>query len=385
MVRVASSLLKSAVLVGAVLVASSGSAMEVQTVSVPATAVPKTARMMDGPQWRDTVRALGIDPDSVVQPFVVTPEMQKWAQRVTSGVTSPLVRLSRLQHALFADEFTYDPDLTPTAEETFTGHRGNCMAFSVLFVALSRSVGLKTYVLSVPRVEDVNKEGDLVVVSRHVLAGFPVADRLYLYDFYLSIDSLGSGYQILDDLTVAALFQSNNGVALLRAGDDMAALEQFEITTSLIPEMPSAWVNLGVVRRRLDDIQGALEAYHNALELDPGDSSALTNLAALYHQLGREKEARSTLAAAVRDSNSPYTLVALAALERAHGNHETANQLMRRARRLASGEPEIYEALARWAEESGDQQQAVRYRAKAKELAAARDKEHGTVKMPGLQ
>ncbi len=352
--------------------------------SVPSSGLPRDARQMDGPQWRATVQAMGIDPDDVVQPFVVTPEMNAWVRQVTAGVSSPLVRLIRIQQALFSDDFTYDPSLTLTAQETFAQRRGNCMAFTVLFVALSRSVGLHTFVLSVPRVEDVTRYGDLVVVSQHVLAGYPVAGRVHLYDFFLNTETFSGTYEILDDLSVAALFQSNTGVTMLRGGDSMGALEQFEIATWLDPDLPAGWINLGVARRRLDDISGAFDAYERALKLDPGNSSALANLGALYHQMGRASEAHAALTAAARDSDSPFTLIALADLELVRGDRAEAARLMRRARRLGRDDPAVFRALARWAEQAGQANEAERYRIRARRLEAKQD-DDVRVLTPGVQ
>ncbi len=354
----------------ALLVTPGAGAIQGARISVPSTGLPRADRQMDGGEWREVVQAMGIDPDQIVQPFAVTPEMEAWTRDVTSGVSSPLVRLLRIQHALFSGDFTYDPSLTLTAPETFAERRGNCMAFTVLFVALSRSVGLKTFVLSVPRVESISKDGDLVVVSHHVLAGYPVAGRVHLYDFYFSTETFAGTYQILDDLSVAALFQSNTGVSLLRSGDLMGALEEFEITTALDSTLPAGWINLGVARRRLDDVSGAFDAYERALQLDAGNPSALTNLAALYHQLGREAEARAALIAAARDSSSPFTFIALADLELTRGDRADAARHMRRARRLGRGDPDVYRALARWAEQAGDVDEAHRYRERARRFEA---------------
>jgi len=141
--------------------------------------------------WRQAVEELGVDPNEVVFPFQLNEEMAAWAEEMVRGYRSqvPEVKLEILQHSFFDGgefEFEYDVVRTLTAEEAFAARQGNCMSFTSLFIALSRSLDLQTFLVSVKRQPEVIKDGGLVVVNRHVVAGFKAPTKVHLFDFYVT-------------------------------------------------------------------------------------------------------------------------------------------------------------------------------------------------------
>lgn len=324
---------------------------------------------MDRARFEAAVRARGVDPSRVVYPFATTPEMERFAREATGGAVAPLPRLAALQMALFDTRsfpFEYDAPVTLTPPESFAARRGNCLSFTVLFVALARSLGYPVQLYSVQRILGVHKAESLVIVNRHVVAGFRHAGRLYVYDFSRFKKEFVGRHVPVDDVAVAGLFHTNLGAARLQAGDLEGAREQLLIATRLAPRFGGAWVNLGVVERSRGDLDAAFAAYEHALKVEPGNASALTNIAYLYSSLGREDEARAALAAAARGRTSPYSLVALADIEMGRGNLKAAGRLLGKARRAAQGRiPEVYEAMARLAALRGDARAEQRYRVRA--------------------
>ena len=321
--------------------------------------------------WRQQVAARGIDPDTVVYPFRVTPEMAEWARLADPPHSGALARLQRLQQALFdPHEFTfeYDGDLTLTAEQAFELRRGNCLAFTSLFVALTRSVGLRTFLVSVKRVIDVTKEENLVVINRHVVAGYAQAGKVYLFDFYLASNAPFAAHMLVDEVGSSALYHVNMGSVALKQGDVDSALENLELAATLAPKLSSAWVNLGVARRRARDVDGAMEAYQRALEARPGDPSALTNLAYIYTLRGMDDRARAALVAASEGASSPFSLIALAEAEEVRGRFMQAKKHLLRARRSYRRVPEVWDALAGFVSRRGDERAAKRYRERADRL-----------------
>ncbi len=322
-------------------------------------------------RWRSEVRARGLDPEEVVYPFAATPEMASWARAVTSQASGELGTLRRLQQVLFDPgqfDFTYDENINLTAEQAFAERRGNCLSFTSLFVALSRTLGYRTFLVSVDRVLDVAKEESLVIVNRHVVAGFTQAGTMHLFDFYISSEVPYVRHVIVDDVAASAMFAVNRGSMRLQHGDVAGSRSLFEQAARLAPNLAAAWINLGVARRRAGDVEGAFAAYQKALVADPGNPSALTNLAYLYTQLGRSDEARTALDAAAEGPSSPFSLIALADTEMARGDLESAHKHLRRARRGFRPVPETYEALARWARRAGRGRLAERYKVRAEEL-----------------
>ncbi len=321
--------------------------------------------------WRAVVEAHGVEPAEAVYPFQATEEMRRWAAEVTRNSTDPVNRLLDLQAALFDGErfsFQYESRLTVSARKAFELRRGNCLSFTSLFIALGRSLDMDLRLVTVRRVAGVSERENLVVINRHVVAGFPRGTRLYAFDFYVAGSRSYVGHHVVDDVTASALFHTNLGAAALQEGDLARGRTQLELATRLDPEAAVAWVNLGVARRLAGDVEGAMEAYRTALGIVPGDPVALTNLAHAYQSRGMVQEAKTALRAAAEGPASPFSLIALAQMEAGQGRRDEAKRYLLQARRRYGGVPEVWEALARLAREGGRPEQAERYVRKATAL-----------------
>lgn len=330
--------------------------------------------------WKAGVANRGLNPEEVVYPFEVSPEMIAWVEDEMKAITGndPRLRLSRLQQAMFEGDnfnFSYDDARTLTAEQAFSAKSGNCMSFTALFIALSRSVGIQTFLMEVRRDPKVDRDDGLVIINRHVVAGHRAGGRVSVYDFYLSSASPYVSGLVVDDVRASAMYHANLGGAALREDNLDEALRNFEITTTLSPDWESGWVNLGVTLAHFGDVDGAFAAYGMALEIDPGNSSALNNLSYLYSSLGREAEARVALLAATQRTESPFTLLAMAYAEMDRGDVREAEKYLKRAKRWDPKEPEVFEGLARHAAKVGDHQKAEKYTLKAEKLRRIAEEE----------
>lgn len=326
--------------------------------------------------WRAEVAAKGLNPDEVVYPFHASPEMVAWAEEATTAVnpSEPRRRLTQLQRAFFdtkSDGFVYDDSRTLTAADAFQTRRGNCMSFTALFIAMSRSLGIETVLMEVHREPEIGRQNGLVVVNRHVAAGFRSGPQMAIFDFYVNSDVPVTGREVIDDVFASAIHHNNLGGVALRENRLGDALKNLEMATTLAPTWPPGWVNLGVARVQNDDVEGALAAYGRALEVDPRNSSALNNLSILYGRLGRYNEAWLALTAAARRGRSPFVLVALADSEMLAGRMDEAGKYLRRAKRLDPDEPEVWDALARLARRSGQERREAKCRKKADSLRLA--------------
>jgi tetratricopeptide (TPR) repeat protein len=271
-----------------------------------------------------------------VYPFDATTEMEGWVDDVLNGSGSKTAdaKLDVIQQAMFdrGFDFEYAEGLTLTAAEAFEQRRGNCMSFTALFVALARSAGIDAYLLYVRRTPEVEKEDDLVVINHHVVAAHRSPRKVRVYDFYLTTAEPFIQQHVIDDVLATAMYHNNIAGHAIREGDLAHAERNLRITTTLAPNWPPGWVNLGVTRFRSGDSEGALSAYRKVLELDPTHPSALTNMAYLYRELGWEEEANTALRAAAHRSNNPFTLIALADVEMFRGDYGKAADYLRRAR-----------------------------------------------------
>jgi tetratricopeptide (TPR) repeat protein len=74
-----------------------------------------------------------------------------------------------------------------------------------------------------------------------------------------------------------------------------AGLAEYEKAQRVQADMPSAHLNLGVLRASMGDRDLAVRSYRKALQLDPGFLPARANLAHLYNQMGRNADAERVL------------------------------------------------------------------------------------------
>ena len=124
------------------------------------------------------LRQRGVDPAAVVVPFEITDEMRAWVHaQVPDSGCPPSERLDRLLAAIVDPSrlgLPYEAGHTNTAREAFETRKANCLAFTSLFVGLARELGMPAFYLGVDDVERFERDGDLMVVSGHVSAGFGV-------------------------------------------------------------------------------------------------------------------------------------------------------------------------------------------------------------------
>jgi len=333
---------------------------------------------MDPELWAQEVARRGVDTTRVPNPLLVTDAMRNEAARL-ARTGGDVERLQRLQAALFNGQefpFRYDNRRTLTAIEAYTEREGNCLSFTNLFVALARSIGIQATTAMVLRVRGSEREGDLIVVNTHVVAVYQQAAQVTFYDFDQYRDRRPTAVRPLDDLWITALYLNNRGSDELRVGRPDLALTLFDDAVRLAPDFAGAWGNLGVARRRAGNVTGAFAAYEQALTVDSDNPTVLSNLAALYSSLGKEREARQALAAASVTDASPHSLIVRGDLELAQGRPKEALDFFGRARRLDPDLGEAWVASARAALALGREATARRYVTKAldrsPELAEAR-------------
>ncbi|HYX25178.1 MAG TPA: tetratricopeptide repeat protein [Thermoanaerobaculia bacterium] len=338
----------------------------------------------DSPELARALRARGIDPRSLVVPFEITDEMRAWVHKQVPDTTPATSRLDLLLAAMVDPnrlKLEYEPGHTATAREAFESRKANCLAFTSLFVGLARELGVPAFYLDVDDVERFEKDGDLMVVSGHVSGGYDAGGgRVKILDFTPSTQPGYHRIRALSDVRAVALYYSNRGAEMLRAGRGAEALTWLRRAVVIDPELGSAWVNLGVGLRRAGDVAGAEAAYRKALEVYPGAAAAYTNLAALLRARGHDSEAGDLLALATKaDGRNPFSYIALGDLSLAHGRLAEARRFYQQALRLNRDDAEVYAALGMVALAGGDHGEARRWLRKAE----ARDRQNERVRQLG--
>lgn len=331
---------------------------------------------------RDVARieALGLNAEEILQPMLLDDSIRAWAESKVPRSAPEVVRLKILldvlQHSDDLD-FEYQAGFTGTARDVFHTSRYNCLSFSILFVSLARELQLPAFFLMLDQVDSFKKDGDLIVASQHITAGYGfVRDRTILeFDVGPEIN-----YQLaepISDLDALALFFSNRGAELLRDENPKEALEKHRIATTLGPKLAQNWINLGVTQRRLGDLEGARNSYVQALEVDRGNIAAYENMVALLRFEGEKNLADEMLPLLTRRKNhNPYTYLTLGDLSLRDGRLEDADRFFRRAYRLARYEAETHAAMGLSALALGRSDKAKQWLQKAVKIDSENARTH---------
>ncbi len=332
-----------------------------------ASAPPQVAEIpLDQRVWQR-----GVSPETVLIPFQLDDEMSRWAHRAAPAELPPSERLESLAMALLSDgEMTleYSWGFTGTARQVFETRQANCLAFTNLFLAMAREVGVPVYFLAV-ETETFRRQGEFVVISDHIAVGHGPGPEIQMYDFSQRQSDELRRVRRIDDLTALAMFHSNRGAEALQREHWKDALDSLRLAVRLQPELASGWVNLGVARRRVGDYDGAEVAYRRALEIDPMVYASYQNLASLLRFQGRDEEAQQFADALQRTPNrNPFTYISLGDISLRSGRFAEARRFYKRAVNLNREQAESYAALGQLALMRGDLDTARRMLRKARRL-----------------
>lgn len=263
-------------------------------------------------------------------------------------------------------EMEYDVGTTRTVAETYRTRKANCLSFTLLFVALARKAGLKTFIQEYEQVLVWYLQDGLVFNSSHVNARVEAGSERQTVDVGRNV--LVSRYRpvLISDERALAFFYNNRGVELMADGDLTAARKHFDAALALAPKDPSAWSNSGVLSLRLEDPKAALHAYTKALEFDSNHGAALANIVTLYQRTGDSKQAARYMRRLQRvQLADPFHQFMLAVDSEKRGDYPSAAAYYRRAIRLHGNEPAFYLGLARVYTQIGDTRRANRILARA--------------------
>ncbi|MBN1239397.1 MAG: tetratricopeptide repeat protein [Gammaproteobacteria bacterium] len=273
--------------------------------------------------------------------------MRDFVARHTRRTDRPRQRLEKLllgmrDAGLF--ELEYTNDVTLTARETFHGKRGNCLSFTMLFVALAREAGLDVRFQLVEIPPSWSGSSDYVILNNHINALIRGGhDPDYVVDF--NVEEYKGNYAtrtVSDDYAVA-LFYSNRGVEALTAGRHGESFEYFRRAIEAYPDISEPWVNLGVLFSSQEMMDHAEAAYLQGLAANPHNRSALVNLTELYRKRGDDARA-AEYAERIRryQQRNPYYHYSLATAAYESDRPREALELIDKAIRLKKDEHQFH-------------------------------------------
>lgn len=277
---------------------------------------------------------------AVAEPDIlaVSPDMERFIEARVRPNSVRSAKVLALLDALFGKDgldIVYGDGETKTASETFESGSGNCLSFTLLFVALARHVGLQAHFQEVDEILSWDRRGDVVVSNRHMYAEVETSSGTTQVDFLPGVVKRYRSVHRVDEQRVRAHYFSNLGAEALTRNDLERAMEMFTRAVEADNTLTAAWVNMGVTHRRLGDNEAAEACYLKAMELDRNEISAASNLASLYHATGRERLAAPYLRKVKRHRRSnPFWHFRLGLDAAANGDLRAAARRLKRAVRL---------------------------------------------------
>ncbi|WP_394000087.1 tetratricopeptide repeat protein [Luteimonas sp. WGS1318] len=324
-----------------------------------------------------TARAAHADetPPSPEQVMAISPELrQAFRAAVTDRSTSPNVRLDLMMAFLFDTQnglgMQYDHAATYTVDQAFRTGKANCLAFTLLTLALAREAGLDAYAQQIDDVLSWRQENLHLVRTNHVNTGVRVQQRRYTIDVASSEILTRTPPHAISDDALLAIYYSNRAMELAIDGRYADAAPYMAVSLALDPASANGLNNAGVVASRRGDIAAAEDHYRAALERNAEHWGALANLAQLYERQGDTARARPLQVRSDRVlRRDPFHQFITGAQAESAGDLTTAVQRYRRAIRLHPGEHRFHFALARALVQQGDTRGAIRALTVARDLA----------------
>jgi len=265
---------------------------------VPAVA---TATAPNGTATRDPSKTNALrEYVATIDPLEISPAMRSFIDEKVGRNQTRSARLLNLRSILFDPDdglgVKYGSSRTLTASETFDEATGNCLSFTLMFVALARYLDLNAYFVEVDEVMGWSQRGDFGLSHWHMYVDVELDNKLESVDFLPWSDRSYNSARRISETRARAHFHSNLGTEALGAGDAALALEHFRHALELDPGFHPARVNLAVAYRRAGVPDAAAVQLLNVLDVEPENSVAAANLASLYLEQGRKEEATRWMA-----------------------------------------------------------------------------------------
>ena len=326
-----------------------------------------------------------ITPDVLARveiPFEIDDEIRELAVRVTENLRGDKEKMRAIVRAIrqhTGGSISYDWLSNKTAKAVFEEGRGNCLAYTNLFVGMSRAVGVDAVYVDVTTIEKVTREAEVIVNSGHITGGIKDGPDLIFVDFTSNPEREYAGAKIIDDFEAISNFYNNQGFlygyfaeALVDQGgfDPLAReIEMYELALSIRPNFNRARNNLGVAYKRRGFVDDAIEQYQLALDIEPEFTEARSNLASAYYSQGdTEKAIQEFQLAARNDGSNAYVKYHLGVLHYHQRKFREAADYFRQAisrdRQMADARFFLGETLMKL----GDEDKAMREYERAIEI-----------------
>jgi tetratricopeptide (TPR) repeat protein len=225
-------------------------------------------------------------------PLEIDDEMKAAVDKAVGRVATPTLRLHHLARYLTDSgfvNFQYVLNQSFTAKQAFRERRGDCMAYTNLFMALARYLDLDAYFVHVRDVQNYYERGGRFFVSSHVAVGYGHGPAAEVVDFAKTISDWKLAlYRAISDDAALALYYNNVAVAQMQSGRSREAEHLFRFWLAREPDVAELYNNLGVLLNRETRYKEAIFLFEEGIRRFPTYSPLYTNGMRAAHAAGRQ-------------------------------------------------------------------------------------------------
>ncbi len=222
-------------------------------------------------------------------PFELDPEIDAIIEKEIGYVDTPIERIRRITRFLNDRgyiNFKYQPDDSLTAREAFHQRKGDCMAYTNLFLGIARHLNLPVYFVHVSEARNYYEKDGLFFRSSHMAVGY-VAGQLgdsatspYVVVVDFTEEATGTGlmlYEAIDDAKAFALYYNNVAVDAMLKGDMAYSEKLLKFLLKGQPGLKEVTNNLGVLYMREGRYEDALVVLQEGMKGFPSYQPFYTN------------------------------------------------------------------------------------------------------------
>ena len=273
-------------------------------------------------------------------------------------------------------EMLYSATANTIAAETYETGYANCLSLTILSYAMTQRAGLKSHFQQVNIPEFWTRREGSSLINGHINLRVMVDKRFgiqsiqqknVIVDFDTQIRRRGFTSTDVSKERITAMFYNNKGAELLLKKDNYNAYRFLSEAVKTDARFSDAWVNLGLLYRRLGEYSLAESVYELAAQLDKKNLTALDNLAYLYEFQGlndKAEDVRSKLQS--RRQRNPFYHMMLGEIAYEENQYALSIRHFNDAISIDREQHLFYFGLAKAHYASGDKKLAQRYLKRAK-------------------
>jgi tetratricopeptide (TPR) repeat protein len=321
----------------------------------------------------EEARAEGL---SLENPLEIDADMKRAVDRSVGRHADPASRLRHLARFLTDSgfvNFQYVSNQSLTARQAFRQRRGDCMAYTNLFMALARYLGIDAYFVHVREVSNYYERGGYFFVSSHVAVGYGQGPAAEVVDFAKEISDWKLAlYSVISDDAALALYYNNVAVDHMLGGRTREAEHLFRFWLAREPNVAELYNNLGVLLNRRKRHDEALRVLLDGIRRFPSYAPLFTNGLNAARGAGRPELAREFEERGKEIEHAdPFFLFARALRFYHADRYAEATPLFEQAMRRKPDSPVLVAWLTRALLASGRRAEGLEMFERVKEMAPA--------------